>query len=111
MRSTYRIAMVAACPFPYPRGTPVRIYRMAQTLAELGQDVHVITYHLGNETESRNFAIHRIPNLKFYQKVGPGPTYVKLLVIDPFLTYKLLQLNHQYKFAYSLCHEAICFQL
>ena len=41
-----RIAIVAACPFPLPRGTPVRILRMAEALADRGHEVHVVTYHL-----------------------------------------------------------------
>jgi hypothetical protein len=66
MRRTFRIAMVAACPFPYPRGTPVRIYRMAETLARRGNDVHVITYHLGESPQQVPFTIHRTPSITTY---------------------------------------------
>jgi hypothetical protein len=88
MTKPLRVAMVAACPFPYPRGTPIRIFRMAEALSELGQEIHVITYHLGQKVESINFNLHRIPNLHFYKKVNPGPSYLKLMVVDPMLTYK-----------------------
>lgn len=97
--------MVAACPFPYPRGTPVRILRMAQTLADSGHEVHVVTYHLGEKTDSYNFFTHRIPNLKFYKKMSPGPTYLKLLVVDLFLTLKLLRLHRQIKFDVIHAHH------
>ena len=98
MTERYSIAMIAACPFPYPRGTPIRIFRMAQILSELGQEVHVVTYHLGQHVQSSPFAVHRIPNLKFYQKISPGPSYLKLLVVDPLLTLKILTLYKKYKF-------------
>ena len=62
-----KIAMIAACPLPYPRGTPIRIYKMACALAEQGCEVHVIAYHLYDklqqENESKAITIHRIPNV------------------------------------------------
>src|SRR5713101_4460725 len=42
-----RIAMVAACPFPSPRGSQVLIRELAQALAERGHIVHVVTYPYG----------------------------------------------------------------
>ncbi|HSE83630.1 MAG TPA: glycosyltransferase family 4 protein [Thermodesulfobacteriota bacterium] len=86
-----KIAMVAACPFPYPRGTPVRILRMAEALGKRGHEVHVITYHLGEEIKDIPFKIHRIPDVKTYRKYSPGPTYQKLFFVDPLLAVKLFQ--------------------
>jgi len=83
----------------------VRILRMAQTLAELGHEVHVITYHLGDKNDASNFSIHRIPDLKFYKKLSPGPTYGKLLIVDMFLTLKLLKLHRQLKFDIIHAHH------
>ena len=97
--------MVAACPFPYPRGTPVRIFRMAEALSELGHEIHVITYHLGEKVESINFTLHRIPNLRFYKKVNPGPSYLKLMIVDPLLTYKIIKLHHKYNFDIFHAHH------
>lgn len=90
------IAMVAACPFPYPRGTPTRVFRVAEALVSRGHWVHVITYHLGQEDEQLPFKIHRTPEIKSYQNCSPGPTYQKLLLLDPLLTFKLWQVlqNH-----------------
>jgi len=96
---------VAACPFPYPRGTPIRIFRMAQALSELGQEVHVITYHLGQREQSSSFVIHRIPNLPFYQKMSPGPSYLKLLAVDPVLSLKVIRLYKKYKFDIIHAHH------
>lgn len=92
MNPFLRIAIVAACPFPYSRGTPIRVFKMAETLSKRGHDVHVVTYHLGAEIDAVPFTIHRIPNLKTYQKCTPGPTYQKLLLLDPLLVLKLIQI-------------------
>lgn len=85
----YRIAMIAACPFPHPRGTPIRAFRMAEALADRGHEVHVGTYHLGEEPPSARFHVHRIPRVPTYRHSDPGPTYQKLLVLDPLLRRKL----------------------
>src|ERR1700756_2392618 len=91
MSRRFKIAMVAACPFPYPRGTPIRIFRMAEALSRRGHEVHVVTYHLGDEVKEGLFRIHRIPDVKTYQKYSPGPTYQKLLVLDSLLAIKLFR--------------------
>ena len=96
MRKHFKVAMVAACPFPFPRGTPIRIFRMAEALALRGHEVHVVTYHLGNELDTVPFKIHRIPNIKTYQNCSPGPTYNKLLILDPLLFVKLLKVLKTY---------------
>ncbi len=89
MSRTYKIAMVAACPFPYQRGTPVRILRMTEALIARGNEVHVVTYHHGDMNEPTPFPVHRIGDVKTYRKLSPGPTYQKLLLIDPLLARKL----------------------
>jgi glycosyltransferase involved in cell wall biosynthesis len=76
------VAMVAACPFPFPRGTPIRIWRLAEAMARRGHRVHVVTYHLGDLCEEPPFALHRIPAVSGYRKTSPGPTYRKILVVD-----------------------------
>lgn len=86
---TLRIAIVAACPFPLARGTPVRVLRMAEALRERGHDVHVITYHLGSASIPVSVPVHRIRNVSWYSKLGPGPSYAKLLFVDPMLVRKL----------------------
>lgn len=87
-----RIVMVAACPFPARRGTPVRILRMAEELGRRGHDVHVVTYHLGDAVEEGPFTVHRIRNVPTYTKTAPGPAYQKLLIVDPLLAAKVRQL-------------------
>jgi glycosyltransferase involved in cell wall biosynthesis len=84
--------MVAACPFPARRGTPVRILRMAEELGRRGHDVHVVTYHLGETIGAAPFTVHRIRDVPTYTKTAPGPAYQKLLVVDPLLAAKVRRL-------------------
>jgi glycosyltransferase involved in cell wall biosynthesis len=92
-----RILLVAACPFPWPRGTPVRIHRMAEELGRRGHDVHVATYHLGNVLTGAPFQIHRIANIPTYRKVDPGPSYQKLAILDPLLALKVARITSKIK--------------
>jgi len=97
--------MLAACPFPAPRGTPVRILRIAEEIARRGHDVDVITYHLGSDPASADYGIHRIPNVRTYQKESPGPSYQKLLVLDPLLALKLVQLARRKRYDVVHAHH------
>ena len=86
-----RILMVAACPFPWPRGTPIRIQRLAQALVQEGHKVDVVTYHLGESSDRLPFHVHRIANVFYYKRVSAGPSLTKLFVLDPMLVRCLLK--------------------
>ena len=87
-----RIGIVAACPFPVARGTPVRVLRMAEGLAERGHEVHVVTYHLGSGPVAPAVRVHRIRDVPSYRKLSPGPSYRKLVQVDPLLARLLRRL-------------------
>jgi glycosyltransferase involved in cell wall biosynthesis len=89
--------MIAACPFPAPRGTPVRILRMAEELGRRGHEVHVVTYHLGEPIDSPLFKIHRIARVPTYRKMDPGPSVQKLLIVDPLLAWKVMRVAARVK--------------
>lgn len=86
-----RIAMVAACPFPANRGTPSRILRMAEGLAAAGQRVDIVTYHFGEDLPVGGPRVFRTPWLP-YRRLAPGPSGVKLGLLDPLLALRLLGL-------------------
>lgn len=88
-KKKYKILKIAACPFPSPRGTPARIFRIADSLCKLGHDVHVFTYGLGEKNINTPFTIHRIKDIRTYTKLTPGPSYQKLFVLDPLLYIKI----------------------
>lgn len=75
-----RVAVVAACPLPAARGTPIRIFRLSEALHELGHEVHVVTYHLGQKQVPHAFRLHRIRDLSWYSRMQAGPSYRKLAV-------------------------------
>lgn len=102
MSRSLRVAMVAACPFPWPRGTPVRIHRMALALAREGHEVHVVTYHLGEPLPDSPLVVHRIRGVPSYRNTAPGPTLRKLVHLDPMLV-RLLRRLHQ-ELAFDVVH-------
>ncbi len=91
------VAVVAACPFPAPRGTPIRIQRLAEAVAARGHRVHLVTYHYGSGEVGPGLTVHRTPAVNSYSRLAPGPTYVKLALLDPLLAFKLRQVLHRYQ--------------
>jgi glycosyltransferase involved in cell wall biosynthesis len=87
-----RIAMVAACPFPARRGTPLRIERLSEALTALGHDVEVVTYPVGESEASPRFPVHRAGGTMELGTIPPGPTPKKLLQYDPMLAARIGQL-------------------
>ena len=100
-----RIAMIAACPFPWPRGTPVRIYRMAEALAGRGHEVQMVTYHIGEKLSPLPFAVHRIRDVPGYTDSEPGPHLRKLLQLDPLLAMTLRRLLRSQSFDVIHAHH------
>lgn len=81
--------MAAACPLPWARGTPIRIHRMAEALVERRHEVHVVTYPLGDESQHAPYTLHRVA--PGYRRLDPrpGPSWAKLLYLDPKLGARL----------------------
>jgi len=84
-----RILMIAACPLPWSRGTPIRIHRMAEALVARGHDVHVVTYPLGDETRSVSYKIHRVGRRSIRVDPRPGPSLMKLIYLDPLVCLRI----------------------
>ncbi|MBL8058239.1 MAG: glycosyltransferase family 4 protein [Anaerolineales bacterium] len=80
MARVYRIAMVAACPFPTSQGSQVLIRQLAETLAARRHAVHLVTYHLGEPAAAApaGVQLHRAPAVPGYRKLGSGPAWGKL---------------------------------
>ena len=97
--------MIAACPFPWPRGTPIRIQRIAESVAHRGHAVHVVTYHLGEELAEPPFVLHRIRDVPAYRRTEPGPTVRKLFQLDPMLARLLRRLHHEIRFDVVHAHH------
>jgi glycosyltransferase involved in cell wall biosynthesis len=84
----YRIAMVAACPFPANHGSPASIREMSEALAHLGHEVHVVTYPTGQDIPVRGVTIHRAARILSLKEVTVGPSW-KRPILDLMLAVKL----------------------
>ncbi len=85
----YRVAIVAACPFPTLQGSQLLIRRLAQGLRARGHDPVVVTYAEGLEEALAEFPVRRIPRLPGLRALGSGPRPAKL-VLDAALLLRLL---------------------
>ena len=103
--SRYRIAMVAACPMPARRGTPLRIERLSHALWSRGHQVELITYHIADDQQPFEFPVHRIFGKPQYYQLPAGPTFRKLALYDPALAYKLWRVLANGKFDVIHAHH------
>ena len=89
-RSTLRICMLAACPFPANHGTPGSIREMSEALAADGHDVDVVTYSFGENIPLHGLRLHRIARLTRENDVIVGPT-VRRPLYDLQMVFKTLE--------------------
>jgi glycosyltransferase involved in cell wall biosynthesis len=85
----FRVAMIAACPMPARRGTPLRIERLTEALIARGHHVELITYHVSDDAQTLGFPVHRIFNRRVFWRMPAGPNLRKLTVYDPALALKV----------------------
>jgi glycosyltransferase involved in cell wall biosynthesis len=101
----YRIAMIAACPMPARRGTPVRVERIANALWERGHHIELITYHIADDAHGFDFPVHRIFGRPKYWCMPAGPNLRKLFLYDPALALKLWTVLGQGRFDVIHAHH------
>jgi glycosyltransferase involved in cell wall biosynthesis len=89
MAPGFRVAMVAACPMPARRGTPLRVERLTEALIARGHHVELITYHVSDDAQTLEFPVHRIFNRRVYWRMPAGPNLRKLVLYDPALALKV----------------------
>ncbi|GBD42770.1 D-inositol 3-phosphate glycosyltransferase [bacterium HR40] len=77
------ILMVAACPFPSRRGTPLRVQRLAEALIRRGHRVEIATYAVAEVAEETGLVVRRAGRPEV-RPMPPGPNWRKLL-LDPRL--------------------------
>ena len=92
-----RILLIAPHPFFQERGTPIAERALLESLAEAGHELHVLTYHEGEDVRIRNCRIHRIPPIPGIHDVRPGLS-LKKLVCDAVLAAELLRLVRRMDF-------------
>jgi glycosyltransferase involved in cell wall biosynthesis len=88
--------MLAACPFPASHGTPGSIREMAEAVAGLGHEVHLVTYHFGENIPVKGPRIHRITPCTHEATVVVGPTIRKPLY-NVQMIFKTLEVVRTYR--------------
>lgn len=95
-RRRLRIGVLASCPFPANHGTPGSIREMSEALAQLGHEVHVVTYHFGENIPMRGLHVHRIRPLTGERQVVVGPT-IRRPLYDFQMIFKTLQVLKRHR--------------
>lgn len=79
-KSGYSVAMVAACPFPANHGSAASIREMSDTLTDMGHDVHIVTYPIGQEDiRVRRAQVHRTAPFQQEHNAKVGPSSDKFV--------------------------------
>jgi glycosyltransferase involved in cell wall biosynthesis len=99
-----KILMLAPEPFFQPRGTPISVYQRIKALSDLGHEIDLVTYHLGEDKEIKDLKISRIPNLFFIKKIKIGPS-LKKIPLDFLLFLKASGLLMRNKYDLIFSHE------
>lgn len=87
-KNSYAVAMVAACPFPANHGSAASIREMSDTLTDMGHDVHIVTYPIGQaDIRVRRAKVHRTAPFQQEHNAKVGPSADKFV-----LDFKLLRL-------------------
>jgi glycosyltransferase involved in cell wall biosynthesis len=92
-----KILLLAPFPFFQLRGTPIAVRLLTKVLTDHGYEVHILTYHEGEEVQFPNCTISRIPALPGIRNIKPGPSWKKI-VADLALFVKLLKTVRQGRF-------------
>lgn len=74
-----KILVLAPQPFFQARGTPIATRQLLQVLSSEGHDLHVLTYHEGEEVSIPNCTIQRIPAIPGVRNIPPGFSIKKIL--------------------------------
>jgi glycosyltransferase involved in cell wall biosynthesis len=91
-----KVCVLAACPFPANHGTPGSIRELAEATAERGHEVHVVSYHVGDDLPLRGVHHHRIPDWTGERGVVVGPTRYRPLY-DFQMVFTALKVIRKYK--------------
>ncbi len=82
-----RVLVLAPQPFFVERGTPIAVRLLVRTLADLGHDVDLLTFHEGSEADLGGARLHRTWAVPGIRNIGPGLS-AKKIVCDAALTAK-----------------------
>ncbi|HEV2442431.1 MAG TPA: glycosyltransferase family 4 protein [Steroidobacteraceae bacterium] len=90
---------------PARRGTPLRVERLAEALAARGHHVELITYHVADGPQPLRVPVHRIFARPVYWRMPVGPSFRKLALYDPALSWKLSRVLEARRFDLIHAHH------
>ena len=96
--------MLAPEPFFEPRGTPFSEYHRIKALGEIGYEIDLVTYPIGQDVELPNLRIYRCSRPPFVNRVAIGPSLVKV-VLDLLLAVTAFRLARPGRYAAIHSHE------
>ena len=99
-----RILMIAPEPFFEPRGTPFSVLGRLKALSQLGHEVDLLTYPVGQDVVIPGVRIIRTSPIRFIRQVPIGPSWTKLF-LDVFLFVKAVRLLLQARYDLLHTHE------
>jgi glycosyltransferase involved in cell wall biosynthesis len=103
-----KILMIAPEPFFEPRGTPFSEYFRIKALSEIGHEVDLATYPLGQDVQIPGLRIFRSMRVPGITRVKVGPSIGKLF-LDFFLFFTVLKLLFKNRYDAVHTHEEACF--
>ena len=96
--------MLAPEPFFEPRGTPFSEYHRIKALVELGYQIDLVTYPIGQDVDLPNLRIYRCARPPFVRRVAIGPSFRKIL-LDLLLALTAYRLARPGRYAAIHSHE------
>lgn len=98
-----RILFIAPQPYYEERGTLIAVDLLLRALAERGDEVDLLTYHLGEDRRMPGIEVFRIAPRPAPSEVRPGPSLPKLWC-DVFLSVKALRMGRsgRYDLVYAV---------
>ena len=98
------VLMLAPEPFFEPRGTPFSEYHRIKALGELGYQIDLVTYPIGQSVDLPNLCIHRCVKPPFVNRVAVGPSFLKIL-LDLSLAVTAIRLARSGRYVAIHSHE------
>lgn len=97
------VLVVTPQPFFEERGTPIAVKYLVESLSELGYQIDLIAFPMGQRIETPGLRIHRVINILGIRSVPIGFSLRKLF-LDFFLYFKLRKLlkSNQYCFIHAI---------
>jgi glycosyltransferase involved in cell wall biosynthesis len=100
--------VIAPQPFFTPRGTPFSVYYRTKAMAELGEEIDLLTYGQGHDIDIDHVRLIRTPPLSFLGKVRTGPSFLKV-IHDVMILFYTLALLIRNRYDYVHAHEEAVF--